>query len=130
MDSYSDFSLQEDTAFADNPFAEIPFEEVPFEENTPVEPAAPKEGVQTNNTAPSAPEENALIHPVNDTSVSSAPTSAESSKDAAEVNNAEIEEEARKKAEHEAAEAKRKAEYEARQAQKKNFLQASILLLR
>lgn len=127
MDSFSDFSLQGDTGFADNPFAEIPFEEVPFEETAPVQPAAPKENVQTNNTAPSAPEERAITHPANETTVSSAPTSAESSKDAAEVNNAEIEEEARKKAEHEAAEAKRKAEYEARQAQKKKDYQLQLL---
>ena len=83
--------------------------------------------MQTNNTAPSAPEERAITHPANETTVSSGPTSAESSKVAAEVNNAEIEEEARKKAEHEAAEAKRKAEYEARQAQKKKDYQLQLL---
>lgn len=102
MDSYSDFRMQGNTGFSDDPFAEVPFEEVPFEE-TPA-----KENVPLDES--SAPAEQAPV-----------PATQEPTADEA------AEEDARKKAEHEAAEAKRKAAFDARQAEKKKNYQLQLL---
>lgn len=102
MDSYSDLRMQGNTGFSDDPFAEVPFEEVPFEE-TPA-----KENVPLDES--SAPSEQASV-----------PATQEQTADEA------AEEDARKKAEHEAAEAKRKAAFDARQAEKKKNYQLQLL---
>ena len=113
MSDYSDFNAQGNDAFAENPFAEnafaeVPFEPVPFEENTPV---------QVTSTQP--------VHapPVQQvTTVQAEPvvTAVDSTVAAAAADaTADKADEAKKKAEHEAAEAKRKAEFDAKQAEKK-----------
>ena len=105
MSDYSDFNAQGNDAFAENPFAEnafaeVPFEPVPFEENTPVQATT----VQQVTTVPAEPVVTAV-----DSTVAAA--AADATADKAD--------EAKKKAEHEAAEAKRKAEFDAKQAEKK-----------
>ena len=92
-------------AFAENPFAEyafaeVPFEPVPFEENTPVQATT----VQQVTTVQAEPVVTAV-----DSTVAAAADDATADKV----------DEAKKKAEHEAAEAKRKAEFDAKQAEKK-----------
>ena len=105
MSDYSDFNAQGNDAFAENPFAEnafaeVPFEPVPFEENTPVQTTT----VQQATTVQAEPVVTAV-----DSTVAAA--AADATADKAD--------EAKKKAEHEAAEAKRKAEFDAKQAEKK-----------
>ena len=106
MSDYSDFNTQGNDAFAENPFAEnafaeVPFEPVPFEENTPVHATT----VQQVTTVQAEP----VVVTAVDSTVAAA--AADATADKAD--------EAKKKAEHEAAEAKRKAEFDAKQAEKK-----------
>lgn len=135
MDSYSDFNAQGDLGFSENPFAEVPFEEVPFEETAPAEetvaPVAATPAVQT--PAPVAPiQELPASQSVNvPTAVPVAQDNGQgavpATNDTTAADNAAAEEEARKKAEHEAAEAQRKAEFDARQAEKKKNYQLQLL---
>lgn len=106
MDHNSDFRMQGDTGFSDDPFAEVPFEEVPFEE-------APAEENVPLDEGP-APAEQSPVPAAQE------PPAAQSADEAAE-------EDARKKAEHEAEEAQRKAAFEARQAEKKKNYQLQLL---
>ena len=87
-------------AFAEVPFEPVPFEPVPFEENTPVQ-ATTVQQVKTVQAEP-------VVTAVDSTVAAAA---ADATADKAD--------EAKKKAEHEAAEAKRKAEFDAKQAEKK-----------
>lgn len=135
MDSYSDFNAQQDVGFTEMPFAEVPFEDVPFDETVPAEaipaPADVSSVIQT--VAPVAPvQEPPASQPVN------APTAVPATQDNGQgiipatvdttaADNAAAEEEARMKAEHEAAEAQRKAEFNARQAEKKKNYQLQLL---
>ena len=135
MDSYSDFNTQQGLGFTEMPFTEVPFEDVPFDENASVEvapaPVAVTPSPQT--VAPVAPvQEPPAVQPVNVPVAAPAvqvngqettPTAADTSA----ADNAAAEEEARKRAEHEAAEALRKAEYDARQAEKKKNYQLQLL---
>lgn len=127
MDSNSDFSLQENFGFSEDPFAEVPFEEVPFEENT-LASELPQSADGSNNAVSAEP-----VAPSQKAAVPAPMKQAAESGDAAgfgedeKADNAAVEEEARRKAEHEAAEAQRKAEYDARQAQKKKEYQLQLL---
>lgn len=98
MSDYNDAFAE--NPFAENAFAEVPFEPVPFEENTPVQTTT----VQQVTTVQAEPVVTAV-----DSTVAAA--AADATADKAD--------EAKKKAEHEAAEAKRKAEFDAKQAEKK-----------
>ena len=125
MDSNSDFTPQGDSCFT-----EMPFEDVPFEESLPVEMDA--------SEAPSAdPSTVAAVAPVQEQSAtqplkSAAGTAAvpnhgqEVTDESNAVDNAALEEEARRKAEHEDSEAQRKAEYDARQAEKRRTTSCSF----
>lgn len=115
MSDYSDFNAQGNDAFAENPFAEnafaeVPFEPVPFEENTPVQTTT----VQQVTTVQAEPVVTAV-----DSTVAAA--AADATADKAD--------EAKKKAEHEAAEAKRKAEFDAKQAEKKRAFEEQLAKL-
>ncbi len=135
MDSYSDFNAQQDVGFTEMPFTEVPFEDVPFDENVPFEASPTPVEVTTvpQTVAPVAPvQEPPASQPSN---VSAAvPVAQENGQgaipattDTTAADNAAAEEEARKKAEHEAAEAQRKAEFNARQAEKKKNYQLQLL---
>ena len=113
MEDYSNFSTQNDSAFAGDPFAEMPFEPVPFEESatTPV---------VANTTVQAEP-----VQAVGQTAVAAA----------AAVSTAKEEpgataEEKRRRAEHEASEAKRKAEFDAKQEEKKKAYAQQLALLK
>ena len=103
MSDYNDAFAE--NPFAENTFAEVPFEPVPFEENTPV---------QQVTTVQAEPVVTAV-----DSTVAAA--AASSTADKAD--------EAKKKAEHEAAEAKRKAEFDAKQAEKKRAFEEQLAKL-
>ena len=117
MEDYSNFSTQNDSAFSGDPFAEMPFEPVPFEESatTPV---------VANTTVQAEP-----VQAVGQSAVAavSAVSTDSKSGETEQTDDAAVEEEARRKAEHEAAEAQRKAEYEARKAEKKKNEQLQLL---
>lgn len=128
MDSYSDFSLQGDTGFADNPFAEIPFEEVPFEENAPFEATLAQKDVTTvkQTIAPVAPvQEPPAIQPVVG-AVQSAVSIADSTSTHPDEKVSSDKDEDKKRAEHEAKEAERKAAFEARQAAKRKAYEEQL----
>lgn len=135
MDSYSDFNTQQDVGFTEMPFAEVPFEDVPFDENAPVEsiPAPVEVTTVPQTVAPVAPVQDLPgSQPVNVSAA--APLVQENGQgatpgtsDTSTADNAAAEEEARKKAEHEAAEAQRKADFDARQAEKKKNYQLQLL---
>lgn len=115
MSDYSDFNAQGNDAFAENPFAEnafaeVPFEPVPFEENTPVQATT----VQQITTVQAEP----VVTAVDSTVAAAAASSTADKVD-----------EAKKKAEHEAAEAKRKAEFDAKQAEKKRAFEEQLAKL-
>ncbi len=103
MSDYNDAFAE--NPFAENAFAEVPFEPVPFEENTPV---------QQVTTVQAEPVVTAV-----DSTVAAA--AADATADKAD--------EAKKKAEHEAAEAKRKAEFDAKQAEKKRAFEEQLAKL-
>lgn len=92
MSDYNDAFAE--NPFSENAFAEVPFEPVPFEENTTVQQAT---------TVQAEP----VVTAVDSTVAAAASWTADKA------------DEAKKKAEHEAAEAKRKAEFDAKQAEKK-----------
>lgn len=135
MDSYSDFNTQQDVGFTEMPFTEVPFEDVPFDENVPFEatPAPVEVTTVPQVVAPVAPvQEPPASQPVNvPTAVPVAQNDGQgtipAATDTTAADNAAAEEEARKKAEHEAAEAQRKAEFDARQAEKKKNYQLQLL---
>ncbi len=123
MDSYSEMNAQEDSFFTEMPFSEVPFGDVPFDEGASAEvTVAPATAVQV---PPSAP-------PVNEPTAASVKHShalgmEPAFVDSGAADNAAAEEEARRKAEHEAAEAQRKADFDARQAEKKKNYQLQLL---
>ena len=119
MSDYSDFSAQGRNPFAENPLAEMPFEPVPFEET----PTQPVQTVTTSNVV-TAPVEQTTTAPVPTVAADAAVSTAGKAED-----NTAAEEEARKKAEHEAAEAKRKAEFDAKQAEKKKAFEDQLAKL-
>ena len=135
MDSYSDFSCRGDAGFTEMPFAEVPFEDVPFDESIPVEDtelpvSATSDTQMVASVAPS--QEPPASQPVNVAAGTTAvPDNGHELEDAPgdsnAADNATLEEEARRKAEHEASEAQRKAEYDARQAEKKKNYQLQLL---
>lgn len=130
MDSYSDFNAQGDIGFTEMPFAEVPFEDVHFDENATVEatPAPVEVPTTTQAVSPVAPvREQPAGQPVSPAAQDNGQVAAPVPSDASAEDNAAAEEEARKKAEHEAAEAQRKAEFEARQAEKKKNYQLQLL---
>ena len=127
MDSNSDFTPQGDSCFT-----EMPFEDVPFEESVA---EAELDAIEAASTEPQTV---AAVAPFQEQfasqSVKSAAGTAAVPNDGQEVteesnavDNAALEEEARRKAEHEASEAQRKAEYDARQAEKKKNYQLQLL---
>ena len=126
MDSNSDFIPQGESCFT-----EMPFKDVPFEESVPVEmDAAEAPSVEPRTVAAVAPvQEQFASQPEG----SAAGTTAEPDQghevadECNAVDNAALEEEARRKAEHEASEAQRKAEYDARQAEKKKNYQLQLM---
>ena len=124
MDSYSDFSAQGNPGFSDDPFAEVPFEEVPFDE---VAPADDNAGNPADaDVVPEQPAEVQTVQPAL-AEASSVVGGTKAANIMTQTDNAAVEEEARKKAEHDAEEAKRKADYEARQAEKKKNYQQQLL---
>jgi hypothetical protein len=123
MDSYSEMNAQEDSFFAEMPFSEVPFEDVPFDEGTSAEETAVSVAVIPMPSAvPSANEPPAA--PVKPTY---GPDTDFAFGDSGAADNAAAEEEARRKAGHEAAEAQRKADFDARQAEKKKNYQLQLL---
>ena len=135
MDSYSDFNTQQDIGFTEMPFTEVPFEDVPFDENVPFEatPAPVEVTTVPLAVATVAPvQEPPASQPVNVPTVvpvaqNDGQGTIPAATDTTAADNAAAEEEARKKAEHEAAEAQRKAEFDARQAEKKKNYQLQLL---
>ena len=126
MDSNSDFIPQGESCFT-----EMPFEDVPFEESVPVEmDAAEAPSVEPQTVAAVAPfQEQSASQPEKLVAgTTEVPNHGQEEKDESNaVDNAALEEEARRKAEHEASEAQRKAEYDARQAEKKKNYQLQLL---
>lgn len=116
MADYSDFSGYENNGFSDDCFAEIPFDESGAEDVEAIfqngeeqaEPAPRQPEIASAPMAAPAPAQPPVAAPA-----------AEPAASAGQPDNAAIEEENRKRAEHEAAEAQRKAAFEARQAEKK-----------
>lgn len=127
MDSNPDFNAQENYGFT-----EMPFEDVPFEESVAEAELGAIEAASTE------PQTVAAVAPVQEQSASQPEGSAagtaavpnhgqQVTEESNAVDNAALEEEARRKAEHEASEAQRKAEYDARQAEKKKNYQLQLL---